>query len=101
VQLEGQVILKLVKHCQECEPALVTGQLLGLDIGQTLEVTDCFPFPVRYAAVQRDLLGLTALLVVATLATMCLLMCLPLPHAFLGFGMHVAFDQLASSALES
>ena len=47
VQLEGQVILKLVKHCQECEPALVTGQLLGLDIGQTLEVTDCFPFPVR------------------------------------------------------
>ena len=51
VQLEGQVILKLVKHCQECEPALVTGQLLGLDIGQTLEVTDCFPFPVRFAAV--------------------------------------------------
>ena len=53
MQLEGQVILKLVKHCQECEPALVTGQLLGLDIGQTLEVTDCFPFPVRSAAISR------------------------------------------------
>ena len=30
-------------------PTLVTGQLLGLDIGQTLEVTDCFPFPVSRA----------------------------------------------------
>lgn len=47
VQLEGHVILKLVKHCQECAPALVTGQLLGLDVGNTLEVTDCFPFPSR------------------------------------------------------
>ena len=47
VQLEGHVILKIVKHCQECAPALVTGQLLGLDVGSTLEVTDSFPFPVR------------------------------------------------------
>ncbi len=46
VQLEGHVILKIVKHCQECAPNLVTGQLLGLDVGQTLEVTDSFPFPV-------------------------------------------------------
>ena len=46
VQLEGHVVLKIVKHCKESQPALVTGQLLGLDIGSTLEVTDCFPFPV-------------------------------------------------------
>lgn len=46
VQLEGHVILKIVKHCQECAPNLVTGQLLGLDVGSTLEVTDSFPFPV-------------------------------------------------------
>ena len=46
VQLDGSVVLKIVKHCQESQPALVTGQLLGLDIGSTLEVTDCFPFPV-------------------------------------------------------
>lgn len=26
---------------------MVTGQLLGLDVGPTLEVTDCFPYPVR------------------------------------------------------
>jgi translation initiation factor 3 subunit H len=37
--------MKIVKHCTEHSPSLVTGQLLGLDIGATLEVTDCFPFP--------------------------------------------------------
>ena len=46
VQLSGHVVLKIAKHCKECMPSLVTGQLLGLDVGSTLEVTDCFPFPV-------------------------------------------------------
>lgn len=46
VQLDTHVVLKIVKHCKEGFPTLVTGQLLGLDVGQTLEVTDCFPFPV-------------------------------------------------------
>mmetsp|Transcript_27304 Transcript_27304/g.67072 ORF Transcript_27304/g.67072 Transcript_27304/m.67072 type:complete len:356 (-) Transcript_27304:71-1138(-) len=45
VQIDGQVVMKIVKHCKELSPTLVTGQLLGLDIGATLEVTDCFPFP--------------------------------------------------------
>ena len=40
-----QVVLKIIKHCQEALPGFVTGQLLGLDIGRTLEVTNCFPFP--------------------------------------------------------
>lgn len=47
VQLDAHVVLKIVKHCKEGFPTLVTGQLLGLDVGQTLEVTDCFPFPSR------------------------------------------------------
>lgn len=47
VQLDGHVVLKIIKHCRESYPTLVTGQLLGLDIGQTLEVTDCYAFPVR------------------------------------------------------
>jgi JAB1/Mov34/MPN/PAD-1 ubiquitin protease len=54
VQLEGHVILKLVKHCQECAPNLVTGQLLGLDVGSTLEVTDSFPFPVSATAIPSE-----------------------------------------------
>ncbi|KAG0574890.1 hypothetical protein KC19_VG300300 [Ceratodon purpureus] len=48
VQIEGLVALKIIKHCKECMPALVTGQLLGLDIGSILEVTNCFPFPVCF-----------------------------------------------------
>ncbi|CAM6108845.1 unnamed protein product [Calypogeia fissa] len=47
VQIDGLVVLKIVKHCKESAPALVTGQLLGLDIGSILEVTNCFPFPSR------------------------------------------------------
>jgi translation initiation factor 3 subunit H len=39
--------LKIIKHCKENLPELVTGQLLGLDVDSTLEVTDCFPFPTR------------------------------------------------------
>ena len=52
VQLEGQVVLKVAKHCKESATATntVTGQLLGLDVGQTLEVTDAFPYPVRAVA---------------------------------------------------
>lgn len=45
VELDGLVVLKIVKHCKEHLPQLVTGQLLGLDYGGTLEVTNCFPFP--------------------------------------------------------
>ena len=46
VAIEGSAVLKIVKHCQESQPSLVTGQLLGLDMGSRLEITDCFPFPV-------------------------------------------------------
>jgi len=38
-------VLKIVKHCQQALPTFVTGQLLGLDIGRSLEVTNCFAFP--------------------------------------------------------
>lgn len=48
VQVEGQVILKIAQHCSQNEGATIsTGQLLGLDVGGSLEVTDCFPYPVR------------------------------------------------------
>jgi hypothetical protein len=50
VQLDGQVVLKIMQHCDSALPNIVTGQLLGLDVGAMLEVTDCFPFPVRAAA---------------------------------------------------
>ena len=40
-----QVVLKVLNHCQSALPSFVTGQLLGMDIGRTVEVTNCFPFP--------------------------------------------------------
>merc|ERR1711934_1030446 len=47
VQAEGLVVAQIVKHCKELEPNFVTGQLLGLDIGSTLEITYAFPFPTK------------------------------------------------------
>lgn len=44
VCLSGLVALKIIKHCKENMPELVTGQLLGLDNATTLEVTNSFPF---------------------------------------------------------
>jgi len=38
--------LKIIKHCQESLPQLVTGSLLGLVVsGGILEITHAFPFP--------------------------------------------------------
>eukprot|EP00245_Coleochaete_scutata_P016900 TRINITY_DN8078_c0_g1_i1.p1 TRINITY_DN8078_c0_g1~~TRINITY_DN8078_c0_g1_i1.p1 ORF type:complete len:340 (-),score=78.77 TRINITY_DN8078_c0_g1_i1:576-1595(-) len=47
VKIDGLVALKIIKHCREYAPSMVTGSLLGLDIGSTLEVTNCFPVPGR------------------------------------------------------
>jgi translation initiation factor 3 subunit H len=46
VQLDGLVLLKIIKHASEKAPEAVTGLLLGLDIDQRLEATNCFPIPV-------------------------------------------------------
>merc|ERR1711871_1908941 len=47
VEIDGLAVLKIVKHCKENLPELVTGQLLGLDFDATLEGTNCFRFPSR------------------------------------------------------
>ncbi len=42
--------LKVIKHCQEegSSSELVTGILVGLVIGTTLEITNCFPLPKEW-----------------------------------------------------
>jgi translation initiation factor 3 subunit H len=48
VQMDGLVVLKIIKHCQEEGSGgseLVQGVLLGLVENNRLEVTNCFPFP--------------------------------------------------------
>jgi len=54
VELDGLVVLKIIKHCQQALPSFVTGQLLGLDIGQALEVTNSFPFPGKESGETED-----------------------------------------------
>jgi len=46
VELDGLVVLKIIKHCKENQPEVV-GQLLGLNFGATLQITNSFPFPTR------------------------------------------------------
>ncbi|OMO71613.1 hypothetical protein CCACVL1_18131 [Corchorus capsularis] len=43
---EVLVILKIIKQRKEFSPAIVTDQLLGLDVDSVLEVINYFPSPV-------------------------------------------------------
>eukprot|EP01119_Soliformovum_irregulare_P019797 TRINITY_DN633_c0_g1_i1.p1 TRINITY_DN633_c0_g1~~TRINITY_DN633_c0_g1_i1.p1 ORF type:complete len:336 (-),score=88.44 TRINITY_DN633_c0_g1_i1:118-1125(-) len=54
VSIDGLVVMKIIKHCKDNLPELVTGQLLGLDFDSTLEVTNCFPFPERATEEEDD-----------------------------------------------
>jgi len=47
VQIDGLVILKIIKHCHEegSGSGEVQGVLLGLVVDNKLEITNCFPFP--------------------------------------------------------
>jgi len=46
VTIEGVALLKIVKHCHESLPQMVTGSLLGLVVKEgVLEITHAFPFP--------------------------------------------------------
>lgn len=47
VQLDGLVLLKIIKHCKEGVPGVVHGELLGLDVDGVLEVTNSFAVPAH------------------------------------------------------
>jgi len=38
--------MKVIRHCASRFPTTATGSLVGMDVDGTLEVTNCFPFPV-------------------------------------------------------
>lgn len=42
VEIDALVILQIMKHCRQHVPHPVTGQLLGLDVDETLQVTHSF-----------------------------------------------------------
>jgi translation initiation factor 3 subunit H len=37
--------MKIVKHCSSSFPTTATGSLVGMDVNNVLQVTNCFPFP--------------------------------------------------------
>ncbi|XP_026101897.1 eukaryotic translation initiation factor 3 subunit H-A-like [Carassius auratus] len=47
IQIDGLVVLKIIKHYQEEGQGseVVQGVLLGLVVEDSLEITNCFPFP--------------------------------------------------------
>ncbi|DAA75730.1 TPA_exp: Eukaryotic translation initiation factor 3 subunit H [Trichophyton benhamiae CBS 112371] len=46
VQVDALVVMKIIKHCTQTFPTTATGSLVGMDVKGTLEITNCFPFPV-------------------------------------------------------
>jgi len=40
-----QVVMKIVKHSSQSFPTVATGSIVGMEVGGTLEITNCFPFP--------------------------------------------------------
>ncbi|KAL0477725.1 translation initiation factor 3 subunit eif3H [Acrasis kona] len=47
VSIDGLALLKIINHCTEKIPASVSGTLLGLNVRDKLEVSNCFPLPTR------------------------------------------------------
>ncbi|KAJ2741943.1 hypothetical protein GGI20_004831 [Coemansia sp. BCRC 34301] len=47
VRVDPLAVLKIVKHARESHPTSVNGQLLGLEIGGVLEVTNAFAVPTQ------------------------------------------------------
>lgn len=45
VQLDSNVVLKIIKTAYDAHPSPISGQLLGLDDGKVLSVSHAFPFP--------------------------------------------------------
>jgi len=56
VQIDGLALLKIIKHCKESLPEIVTGSLLGLDIDKRLEITNAFPYPVESEGYQEAMM---------------------------------------------
>lgn len=47
VQIDALVFMQIMKHCRQHTPKPVTGQLLGLDVGDTLQVTHSYGYVQR------------------------------------------------------
>jgi translation initiation factor 3 subunit H len=47
IRIDGLALLKIINHCTEKIPVQVSGALLGLNVKERLEISNCFPLPTR------------------------------------------------------
>ncbi|CDJ68346.1 eukaryotic translation initiation factor 3 subunit 3, putative [Eimeria necatrix] len=47
VDVDSLVLMKIIKHWRDFHPLPVNGQLLGTEVRDKLEVTNCFPLPQK------------------------------------------------------
>ncbi|KAK0563835.1 hypothetical protein OC844_002013 [Tilletia horrida] len=45
VQLDGLALIKIIKHSRDAHPAGAAGALVGMDVGDVLDVSNCFAWP--------------------------------------------------------
>ena len=57
VVIDAVAAMRIVKHCNESQPTMVAGSLLGIDIEGVLEVTYSFAFPVPKTEADVNLEG--------------------------------------------
>ncbi|KAL9940276.1 hypothetical protein V8E36_000981 [Tilletia maclaganii] len=50
VQLDGLALIKIIKHSRDAHPAAAAGALVGIDVGDILDVSNCFAWPASATA---------------------------------------------------
>jgi len=53
VSIDGLALLKIVKHCNDHLPSMVSGSLLGVDVDGTVEISYAYPYPQHAAKIQK------------------------------------------------
>eukprot|EP00933_Yihiella_yeosuensis_P020209 TRINITY_DN16256_c3_g1_i1.p1 TRINITY_DN16256_c3_g1~~TRINITY_DN16256_c3_g1_i1.p1 ORF type:complete len:348 (-),score=82.17 TRINITY_DN16256_c3_g1_i1:153-1196(-) len=54
VQMDALVFLQIMKHCRQQAPQPVTGQLLGMDVGDDLQLTHSFGYVQKSASDEQS-----------------------------------------------
>ncbi|KAE8226745.1 hypothetical protein CF319_g716 [Tilletia indica] len=50
VQLDGLALIKIIKHSRDAHPSAAAGALVGIDVGDVLDVSNCFAWPASATA---------------------------------------------------
>ncbi|CAD6936621.1 unnamed protein product [Tilletia controversa] len=54
VQLDGLALIKIIKHSRDAHPSAAAGTLVGIDVGDVLDVSNCFAWPASATAVHSS-----------------------------------------------